>query len=990
MDEQGTNATTLTGATETADAAGTADSRDEAAPDGAMAAAEAIEDLADTTDPADEGDEAEAPLGSSDAAAAACFGESPDTEATSASTDPVEPADLAAPAGPESQGASTEEQGPAVEASGEASAAPVDQPGEDVPAVPAQVSDLMEETSDLPEAAPSEEPAATLGESANLASEDPAEAFDQQGAAASAETAGAADHAGETAPESPATPSPEAPAPEAPVASAPTGGLRFRAALAAGKITAAALKLARRNGGQLPGAIAERIDPDFLAHIAKPGRVVMVTGTNGKTTTANLLDDLLQDNGFTPVTNRAGGNVIGGFESAFLKNAQLSGEQREQFACMELDELSSRLILPHVHPDLLLVTNLYRDSFMRNANPDYIFRVLSESIPADTELVLNADDLISCRVAPQCERRTYFSIGELPGDTRASQGIVSDLTACPVCGGRLTYDWCHVRHLGRAHCESCGFSNPEADFEVIAVDEEARSFTVRENHEEGRPEQVYRIESYSITNLYNLLSAIVVARRLGISAADIAASLERGVHITSLRYSVEEERGVRLVNVAAKGEISTATSTALQILAEEPGKKVVVLLLADNYHTTDPYLSEYTGWYYQTDFEHLADPSIAQVVVAGERREDLHLRLLLAGVAPGRIRLAADVDEAASLVDAEDIEGVYVAYDIFNGDMAVRLRSLVAQRIREGADAAVDDDARPRSAFRRRRTRPAGTAPGAPSVAVMTDVAPDQGAGAVVEVLYPEFANQAGDNGNALYLRACLPGATFVETRYGEEPAFATQEVDAIVLGSLTEAHQQLAARALRPYAQRLARLADAGVPMLFTHSAAEILGSSFETPEGTREDGLGILDLVSRQDMPKRYLCSLVGSFDPGAGDAALAVIGFKIQFTQSRGNNVAGDARAFCELERGWGLSEGSQQEGYRRGGLIATWTLGPLLVTNPDLARWFVDRVLVQATLRDDRLVAPGPAKLAFEDEAYEAYAVRLDELTKPLPAGKSVSP
>lgn len=754
--------------------------------------------------------------------------------------------------------------------------------------------------------------------------------------------------------------------------SSTSGGLRFRAALAAGKLTATALRIAGRNGGQLPGTVAERIDPQFLEHIGKPDRIVMVTGTNGKTTTANLLDDLLQDNGYEPVDNRAGGNVIGGFESAFVKNADLSGAPRKQFACMELDELSSRLILPHVTPDILLVTNLYRDSFMRNANPDYIFRVLSESISPETELVLNADDLISCRLAPQCEKRTYFSVGELPGDTRASQGIVSDLTACPVCGGRLSYDWCHVRHMGRAHCESCGFTNPEPDFEVVSVDAEAGRFTVRENHEPGAPEQSYPIAQYSITNLYNLLSAIAVARRLGVSAADIAASLEQGVSITALRYGAEEVGGVRLVKVAAKGEISTATSTALQILAGEPGEKVVALLLADEYHTQDPCLSEYTGWYYQTDFECLADPAIRQVVVMGERREDLHLRLLLAGVEPRRIRLAADPDECARLLDLTGAEGVYVAYDIFNGPMADSVRDQVRARLEAGELAA------PTSTERPLVSRPAGNAPGAPAVEVYTDLPATTGEGAVVEVLYPEFANQAGDNGNALYLRACLPGATFVETRYGDEPAFVTQDVDAIVVGSMTEAHQRLVAQALRPHAPRLADLADNGVPMLFTHSAAELLGSSFGTPEGTPEQGLGILDLTTRLDMPKRYLCSIVGSFDRGAGEAPTTVLGFKIQFTQARGNNVAGGARPFIELERGWGLSEGSSQEGYRRGGLIASWVLGPLLATNPDLARWFCERITKQHV------------QLAFEHEAEVAYEVRLAELTKPLPKGKEILP
>ena len=731
--------------------------------------------------------------------------------------------------------------------------------------------------------------------------------------------------------------------------------LRFRVALGVGKAANGALTALRRKGGQLPGVIAEKIDPAFLAHIGKPEHVVFVTGTNGKTTTANLLDDLLADNGYDLVTNRAGSNTINGIESSLIKNATLGNRQRKQVACMELDELSSRLVLPHVEPDLLLCTNLYRDSFMRNANPDYIFGVLSSSISPNTELVLNADDLISCRLAPQATKRTYFSIGRLTDDTDGPQGIACDLTACPECGSALEYDYCHLRHLGRARCTHCGFENPAPDFEVVRVDREAGTFTVRENGEPGTPEHDYRIATFSITNLYNLLAAVVVCRRMGISADAIAASLDRGINITKLRYSDDEVAGVRLVNIAAKGENSTATSTAIQSVCLEPGRKAVVFIMSDHYLATNPYSSEYTGWYYQTDFEYLVDPTVEQIVVVGARGEDLMLRLLLAGIDPARVRLVPDAEAGARAVDLEGIDVLTVAYDIFNGNQVDALQALVRERLEAGDLKAAD----------------------APAIAPGPAVPADQGAGAVVEILYPEFGNQAGENGNALYLRACLPGATFIETPYGSEPAFATQDVSAVILSGMTERHQQLAAKALKPYAERLAQLADAGVPMLFTHSAAEILGTSFGTPDGGTAEGLDVMGFTTRLDMPKRYLCSTVGSFVPEDGADPLQILGFKIQFTQMQMRSAA-MLKPFCTLERGWGIAEGAANEGFRRGGLIATWILGPILPTNPQFARWFCEQITGK------------PVVLAFEDAARLAYGVRAAELTKPLPKGKTINP
>lgn len=462
---------------------------------------------------------------------------------------------------------------------------------------------------------------------------------------------------------------------------------RFYLALAAGKAAAAVLKLARRRGGQVPGTVAEAICPDFLARIPKPERVVFVTGTNGKTTTSNLLDDILIESGLDLVTNRAGGNIITGIESSLIKGSTVSGAPKNSVACMELDELSCRRVLPHMTPDILLAVNLYRDNFTRNANPDYIFSVIDASVPASTHLVLNADDLISCRLAPQAHRRTYFSIDRLPDDLEGPEGIVCDLTACPECGGHLEYDWCHLRHLGHAHCTSCGFTNPEPDYLVTHVDKRALEFTVREvcHARDGKaPEYTYRIGAYSITNLYNLVAALVTARELGIAAEKLQRILASGkVNVTATRFSETSAREMRLVNSASKGENSTATSTALATICGEPGRKAVVLMLADYYLATNPKKTEYIGWYYQADFEHLAGEDVKQVVVQGANSDDLLLRLLLAGVDPARIKLAETETDAADLIDLEGIDGVFCAYDIFNGEQADRFRDRVAQRIEQ-------------------------------------------------------------------------------------------------------------------------------------------------------------------------------------------------------------------------------------------------------------------------------------------------------------------
>lgn len=463
-------------------------------------------------------------------------------------------------------------------------------------------------------------------------------------------------------------------------------GPRFHLAMAVSRAAASALKLARRNAGQMPGVIAERIDPSFLADVDKPAHVVFVSGTNGKTTTNNLLCDLLRDNGIEMIDNRAGGNVRNGVESTLIKNATISGRQKLDVAVMELDELSFRTVLPDMVPEVILVTNLYRDSFSRNANPDFIFSVMSENISPATKLVLNADDMISCRLAPQNANRVYYSIARLEDDSSDPQGIVCDLTACPQCGGKLEYDYCHLRHLGRAHCKSCGFTNPEPDYELVALDRDAHTFTVCERSHAGEPTHTYRYGNYSITNLYNLFSTVVVARELGLSAEAIAASLERGINVTALRYTEETVAGKRLVAVASKGENSTATSVALDTIRKEPGSKAVIVMLADAHKAANPKETEYIGWYYQTDFEYLNDPKIEQVVIQGATNLDLLPRLRLANIDPAKLRMVETPEQAAQAVDPMSVDSVFWAFDIFNGDDVEKSRVLIKKKIEEASD----------------------------------------------------------------------------------------------------------------------------------------------------------------------------------------------------------------------------------------------------------------------------------------------------------------
>ena len=121
----------------------------------------------------------------------------------------------------------------------------------------------------------------------------------------------------------------------------------------------------KRQGGVLPGRIAMKIDPELLSDLADlVDRSVVITGTNGKTTVANMLGDVLTAEGKNVLSNRAGSNIISGVSTALLKGCDLLGHIRPGYdlAVLEVDERSAPRIYPYVKPDYIIVTNLFRDS----------------------------------------------------------------------------------------------------------------------------------------------------------------------------------------------------------------------------------------------------------------------------------------------------------------------------------------------------------------------------------------------------------------------------------------------------------------------------------------------------------------------------------------------------------------------------------------------------------------------------------------------------
>ena len=435
------------------------------------------------------------------------------------------------------------------------------------------------------------------------------------------------------------------------------GKLRFMIALWAARLSIPALKLTHHNGTDFPGSLAVKICPDFLRYIGKPQKILAITGTNGKTTVANLLIDILEKEGVRLISNRAGSNILSGICTTLISGCDLFGRAKDyDLAVLEVDERYSPRIYEYVKPDDIVVTNLFRDSLTRNAHPGYIASILTDAFPKTAHLILNADDLISCGVAPE-NPRVYFGIDHMPGDASVCENLVNDVQVCPRCGEKMHYAYFRYHHIGRSSCPACGYGNPVPDYQGVEIDLQNRTMLVAENGEK----HPYHLISDSPHNIYNMVTVIAALRQMGYSHAAIARHMETA-QILASRVSEEKIGDVTVVVQMSKEKNALANSRNFDHIRKAPGKKEVFLMMNCLNLLKD--WSENPSWMYDADFEFLHQDDITTIVCAGSRCLDYKLRLLLAGVPEDRIRVEKDEFKALELLPCVPGDRIYILHGV--------------------------------------------------------------------------------------------------------------------------------------------------------------------------------------------------------------------------------------------------------------------------------------------------------------------------------------
>ncbi|MBR4033707.1 MAG: DUF1727 domain-containing protein [Clostridia bacterium] len=387
-----------------------------------------------------------------------------------------------------------------------------------------------------------------------------------------------------------------------------------------------------------------------------PKKVICVTGTNGKTTTSNLLADVLRDCGYSVTNNSAGSNVQAGVATALLADATISGKPTKEIAVLEVDERSSIKVYSYISPDYLVCNNIMRDSLKRNAHTDFIVYIINKALSPNTHVILNADDLICCSVAEANVKKTYFGMDAnkpLAWDANAPR----DIYYCPVCGNKLDPEYIRYNHIGRFKCTGCDYASPKRDYTVTGINLERNTFTV----EHTGQAYDYKLVNDNIVNVYNCCGAIAVLTEFGLSYEQISGALQKQKIVKS-RFDTLTAGKLNITMQLAKGQNPIACARAYSYVTGCPAEKKSLLIMVDDKSDNNGN-SESVCWIYDCDYSALTNDSVGEIIFSGPRCRDQKLRALMAGVDPSKIKTADTFTGGVHLVDTEKYNDIFVLYD---------------------------------------------------------------------------------------------------------------------------------------------------------------------------------------------------------------------------------------------------------------------------------------------------------------------------------------
>lgn len=427
--------------------------------------------------------------------------------------------------------------------------------------------------------------------------------------------------------------------------------LHFLFALFVGKVIMKLTKwIPKISGSTWPGGIAGILMKNFVKYFRFPDntRIVMVTGTSGKTTTTGMVAELIRSSGKSICTNELGANMDRGVATALISHSDMSGCVDVDYVVLEVDERYLRLIIKLLKPHVIIMTNILKDQSQRNGEPGIIMRKIREAITDDVHLILNRDEPNNASFGFKHPSVEYYGVQGAASYKTENSFTVS--CVCPVCSGIIRYEYENMLSVGKFACENCDMKSEENAAVVSLVGENTISIGGR----------TFKAKYLSTYFLYCYASLIAFAAYEGFSDKQLQRSME---NFTIQSGRTEDlDIGDKMIHyLRMKQETPITLQNSIDVTYSDPSPKIVVLDLSE----VVDFQPHYTGNYYSydCDFGKLEKSNVIKYICMSKTVcYDAAVRLILEGIPKDKITVIPtdDYDVLIKELEQYDCKQVYL------------------------------------------------------------------------------------------------------------------------------------------------------------------------------------------------------------------------------------------------------------------------------------------------------------------------------------------
>lgn len=422
-------------------------------------------------------------------------------------------------------------------------------------------------------------------------------------------------------------------------------------------------KLLGHEGSVIGGYYALKLDKNILRKIKLPQYVIGITGSSGKSSSTELMYNILTKNNYSVVYNKEGSNTINAITSLILNNSTLFGKLKKDVLLMELDEQFMKYIFKYITPTHLMITNITRDQPPRNSHPYKIFNEIKIAIPKGTNLILNVDDPYVNRL-----RINHDGLLTTYGLSKNDYSIASNINNidgayCPICHEKLEYEFYHYGHIGSYKCSHHHFYRGLPKYEAKDIDIANKHITINDN--------IINLPSDFLYTAYFVTGCYALSKAIGLSDEEIINVLN--ADIKTKRLNIYDFNNRKWQMLASKNENNLSYKQSLDYILHQKGNKTIIL----GFDTSSRrYKENDISWIYDIDFESLNDSSIKNIVLIGKFCYDMHLRMQYAKINEDKIILVEDINNLKEILKTKTKGNIY---SMVCFDKEIQLKNIIKE-----------------------------------------------------------------------------------------------------------------------------------------------------------------------------------------------------------------------------------------------------------------------------------------------------------------------